>query len=373
MWPHLSRLSVPIRVRVDPSMDTFAFDRLVICGIGLIGGSVARGLRRAHADGRSSGAGQIVGVDRDAASLARAVDLGLIDVGYAINDFEAAVTQADFIVLATPVAQTRALLSRLMSVTVGTGLPILRPDAVLTDVGSTKGDIVSAAQHVLGEQLARFVPAHPIAGAEASGVDASYASLFDGRDAILCPLGATAEDALARTQVFWQCLGARPVVMAAERHDALFASVSHLPHLLAFAFIAHILKSDDAECRFAFAGSGFRDFSRIAASSPEMWRDICEANRDAILSDMDGFLAQLGRLREAIAQGDTVGLEALFSLARDARSDWHQGETLAARALRHSTPGITAKAVSAIADAPHAAADVDSANGSNESLGPLVP
>jgi len=345
-------------------MDTFAFDRLVICGIGLIGGSVARGLRRAHAEGRIAGAGQIVGVDRDAASLARALDLGVIDVGCLVEDFEAAVSQADFIVLATPVAQTRALLARLIPV--ASAAPIMRADAVLTDVGSTKGDIVSAAQALLGDaQLARFVPAHPIAGAEASGVDASYASLFDGRDAILCPLAVTASDALARTRAFWHCLGARPVDMAAERHDALFASVSHLPHLLAFAFITHILKSDDAELRFAFAGSGFRDFSRIAASSPEMWRDICAANRDAILADMDGFLAQVGQLRHAIAHGDAAALEALFSLARNARGDWHQGETLADRALRHSAPETAAKLTADLADAAKDAADGPSA--------PLVP
>lgn len=348
-------------------MDTFAFNRLVICGIGLIGGSVARGLRRAHAEGRISGAAQIVGVDRDAASLARALDLGVIDVGCLVEDFESAVAQADFIVLATPVAQTRALLARLIPV--ASAAPVMRADAVLTDVGSTKGDIVSAAEGLLGEVLlARFVPAHPIAGAEASGVDASYASLFDGRNAILCPLAVTAHDALARTRAFWQCLGARPVDMAAERHDALFASVSHLPHLLAFAFITHILKSDDAELRFALAGSGFRDFSRIAASSPEMWRDICAANRDAILADMDGFLAEVVQLRHAIANGEGAALEAVFSRARDARSDWHQGETLAARALRHSAPSVSGtetKPVADLANAAEAAADGP--------LGPVVP
>lgn len=372
MWRHLSKSWVLTRERADPSMDTFAFDRLVVCGIGLIGGSVARGLRRAQADGRIAGAAQIVGVDRDAASLARALELGVIDIGFLIEDFEAAVTQADFIVLATPVAQTRTLLARLASVPPATrampgtpATPIMRADAVLTDVGSTKGDIVAAAEALLGARLARFVPAHPIAGAEASGVDASYASLFDGRDAIMCPLAVTAADALAKTHAFWQCLGARPVAMAAERHDALFASVSHLPHLLAFAYIAHILKSDDAEMRFAFAGSGFRDFSRIAASSPEMWRDICAANRDAILADMDGFLAQLGQLRHAIAHGDAAALEKLFSLARNARSDWHQGETVAARAIRHNSPESTI-----LASASASATANDAADGPS---GPLVP
>jgi prephenate dehydrogenase len=145
----------------------------------------------------------------------------------------------------------------------------------------------------------------------------------------------------------------------------LFATVSHLPHLLAFAFITHILKTDDAERRFAFAGSGFRDFSRIAASSPEMWRDICTANRDAILADMDGFLVQVGQLRQAIADGDAAALESVFALARDARSDWHQGETLAARALRHSAPGTVAKPSADFADPVQGVADGTS--------GPLVP
>lgn len=388
-------------------MDMFAFDRLVICGIGLIGSSVARGLRRAHADGRIAGAGQIVGVDRDAASLARALDLGVIDSGFLVEDFEAAVAQADFIVLATPVAQTRALLARLMPAPLAVDLassspaspaeslassalaalhdplpissraPPMRADAVVTDVGSTKGDIVAAAQAVLGGALARFVPAHPIAGTEASGVDAGHASLFDGRDAILCPLPVTDADALAKTQAFWQCLGARPVVMAAERHDALFASVSHLPHLLAFAFITHILKTDDAELRFAFAGSGFRDFSRIAASSPEMWRDICGANRAAILADMDAYLAQLGALRQAVADGDAAALESLFAVARTARSDWHQGETLAARAERHALAGNAARSAEMSKDATTVtakktvdAADQDAATGPS---GRLVP
>lgn len=322
-------------------MARFGFDRVVICGIGLIGSSLARALRRAHQAGGAAGAGVIVGIDRDAAGLARAIELGVIDEAVSLeaapsSGFSApnvspaataAVASADVVVLAAPVAQTEALLAAFA--------PSLAADVLITDVGSTKAAVAAAALRVLGARADRFVAGHPIAGGEASGVDAGRATLFDGRDVILCPSTQTAADAAARAQALWQAVGARPAIMTPEQHDRIFASVSHLPHLLAFAFIEHILKSDGADERFAFAGSGFRDFTRIAASNPEMWRDICLANRDALLDDLDHYVAVLSTLRAAVADGDAQALDAMFARSREAREDWRQGETLAERLDRH--------------------------------------
>jgi prephenate dehydrogenase len=305
-----------------------------------------------------------VGVDRDPETLRRALELGVIDEACVLSDdvwhapaegatgreadagtiansaalpitigragLLAAAGSADLIILAAPVAQTEALL--------GLFGPVLRADAVITDVGSTKGSVCEAAARVLGERIGRFVPGHPIAGAEASGVEAGCDALFQTRDVILCPVPGTAADAVSRIEAMWRTAGGRPVVMTPERHDRIFASVSHVPHLLAFAFITHILESEGSDERLAFAGSGFRDFTRIAASNPEMWRDICAANRDAILTDLDHYLAVLGQLRTAVAGGDANALEHAFTRSRDARTGWRQGETLAERLARHAPP-----------------------------------
>ncbi|MGI4984318.1 MAG: prephenate dehydrogenase [Janthinobacterium lividum] len=316
----------------------FAFDRVLVCGIGLIGSSMARALRRMHREGRAGGTGVIVAADPHAAGLARALALGVIDeacvlapadtgvapTGTVAADasavdaaFALAAGQADLIILAAPVAQTRDLLARIA--------PVLRADAVLTDVGSTKARICETARAALGARHARFVAAHPIAGGEASGVDAGDAALFAGRDVILCPAPDTAPDAMARVAAMWRLAGARATCMTPARHDRLFAGVSHLPHLLAFAFIEHILQSDEADERLAFAGPGFRDFTRIAASNPQMWRDICLANRDAVLADLDRYLGVLGAVRATLAEADGDGLEALFSRSRTARRDWCPG------------------------------------------------
>lgn len=348
-------------------MSDFVFDRLLICGIGLIGSSLARALRRAVPRTDVAGASAIiVGADRDAATLVRALELGVIDEAVLLESEEAndggahsvlaaisaisaaniaptsfrtladAVAGADVVVLAAPVAQTRLLLSAIA--------PYLRKDAVVSDVGSTKADVCEAAHAVLGAEAQRFVAAHPIAGAEASGVDAGCESLFDGRDVILCPVtdavDATdiAADAVQRIASMWEAAGARPAFMTPAQHDRIFASVSHLPHLLAFGFIAHILQMEGSDERFAFAGSGFRDFSRIAASNPEMWRDICLANREALLEDLDHYIGTLNGLRAAIAAGDASTLDDVFSRSRRARADWRQGETLDARLARRDLP-----------------------------------
>jgi prephenate dehydrogenase len=284
---------------------TRIYDKLAIFGVGLIGGSVALALRQAGQTGR------IVGVGRSGESLEQAVQLGVIDEAATPAD---AVRDADLVLLATPVGNFPAIMQAIA--------PHLPATAVVTDAGSTKGDVVAAARAHMGARLSRFVPAHPIAGAEKSGVAAARPGLFQDKDVVLTPLPETAEDAVTRADALWQACGARISHMSTELHDEIFAAVSHLPHLLAFALVANIARRENAKQLFSFAAGGFRDFSRIAGSSPEMWRDISLANRDALMSELDSYQAQLAELRGMIARNDGAALEALFSLARTARTDW---------------------------------------------------
>lgn len=294
--------------------DGFAFRKIVICGVGLIGGSLALALRRAGCVRPSS---TIVGVGRSHASVDRAVELGVVDSACTFDDvagLASALDGADIVLLAAPVAQTGALLDVM--------LPHLQLQTIVTDAGSTKGDVIAAARTSLGSRVGQFVPAHPIAGRERSGVDAALESLYDGRNVVLCPLDENRGDDVARVDAMWQATGARTHRMTAAQHDGVFASVSHLPHLLSFALVDQILDSPDAALKFGFAAGGFRDFTRIAASSPEMWRDIFLANRDAVLAELDGYTAVLARLRAAIERGDGESLSAVFTRARDAREAW---------------------------------------------------
>ncbi|GAB3626330.1 prephenate dehydrogenase [Pandoraea terrae] len=279
--------------------------KLAIFGVGLIGGSLAKALKAAGV------AEQVVGVGRSAASLERAVALGVIDIAL---DAREAVRDADIVVLAAPVAQTPALLQAIA--------PHLSGGTIVTDAGSTKCDAVAAARRVLGDAAWRFVPGHPIAGAELSGVAAAKADLYVKRRVVVCPQHDNRAQDVSRVREMWEAAGARVSEMSAEQHDRVFASVSHLPHVLSYALIAQMLDAPDAALKFDFAGGGFRDFTRIAASNPEMWRDICVANRDALLTELDGYLATLGALRTAIAAGDGAGLEAVFLRASQARTQW---------------------------------------------------
>jgi len=195
-------------------------------------------------------------------------------------------------------------------------------DVVITDGGSTKQDVVSAARASLGARLPRFVPAHPIAGAERSGAGAARADLFDQRHVVLTPLPETASDAQERVSALWSSCGARVSSLTPEAHDRVFAAVSHLPHALAYALVQMIAERPDAGTLFGFAAGGFRDFTRIASSSPEMWRDICLANREALLADLDAYQDILARLRVLVDRTDRDGLERLFRSARDARDAW---------------------------------------------------
>lgn len=281
-------------------------DKIAIFGVGLIGGSLARALREAGA------VREIVGVGRSEASLARAVALGVID--RAATSAAEAVADADVVILAAPVAQTPALLAAIA--------PHLQGKTIVTDAGSTKSDAVAAARAALGDAYWRFVPGHPIAGAELSGVDAAKADLYRNRRVVLCPQSENRAEDVARVQAMWEAAGARVSRMTEAQHDRVFAAVSHLPHVLSFALIAQMLDTPDAELKFDFAGGGFRDFTRIAASNPEMWRDICVANRDALLVELDAYAATLADLRKLIDATDGQGLEAVFARASTARSDW---------------------------------------------------
>lgn len=281
------------------------YNKLAIVGVGLIGGSAALALRRAGQTG------EIIGVGRDSESLKQAVELGVIDQA---TSLEEAVRDADIILLATPVGQIPGLMRQLDG--------IAPSHTVITDAGSTKGDVVAAARQNLPSRLSRFVPAHPIAGAEKSGVTAARAELFSGKNVVLTPLDETDDDATRKAAAFWQACGANLAEMSVEEHDRIFAAVSHLPHLLAFALVDDIARRPNAEKILGFAAGGFRDFSRIASSSPEMWRDISLANREALLGEIDAYQAELALVRKMLADGDGAALESLFKHAQAARNAW---------------------------------------------------
>lgn len=310
---------------------TFSFNKLVIFGVGLIGGSLARALRERGA--RAPGA-QVVGVGRHAQSVARAHELGVIDTAATLDDeaaLAAALAGADIALIAAPVAQTQSLLERIA--------PHLDASTVVTDAGSTKGDVIAAARAALGACIGQFVPGHPIAGRESSGVEAALPDLYVGRNVVLCPLAENAPEAVARVAAMWRATGAVIGEMPAAQHDRVFASVSHLPHVLSFALVDQILGAPDAELKFSFAAGGFRDFTRIAASSPEMWRDVCLANRSALLAELDGYTEVLAKLRAAIDRGDGAALETAFARSRAAREAWQErGGKRAAPGASGTTP-----------------------------------
>jgi len=296
------------------SVAAFTFNKLVILGVGLIGGSLARALRE-----RVRLAGCVVGVGRSAQSVARAVELGVVDEAVALDDDTAiarAMHGADIVLLAAPVAQTGPLLARIA--------PFLDAQTLVTDAGSTKSDVVAAARSALGQRVAQFVPGHPIAGRESSGVDAALPDLYVDRNVVLCPLAENAADAVERIAAMWRATGASVHRMNEAQHDRVFASVSHLPHVLSFALVEQILEAPDAELKFSFAAGGFRDFTRIAASSPEMWRDVCLANRAALLAELDAYTDVLTRFRAAIDASDGAALEAAFARSRVARAAWQE-------------------------------------------------
>jgi len=280
--------------------------KLVIFGVGLIGGSVASALKKA---GSSA---EIVGVGRSSESLQTAIDLNVIDT--ATSNIAEALLHADIVLIAAPVAQTPLILNAIK--------PHLHADTVVTDAGSTKGDVLACAQEILGEQFTQFVGGHPIAGAEKSGVTAAMADLYINKNVVLTPTLDTNQNAVQRVRELWQNCGANVTEMPAETHDGIFAAVSHLPHLLAFALVDDIASRANAEQLFGFAASGFRDFTRIAGSHPEMWRDISLANKAALLNEITAYQDELSRLKQMLEHDDGDALHALFERASTARNNW---------------------------------------------------
>lgn len=281
-------------------------NKIVIFGVGLIGGSFARALKHAGA------VRTVVGMGRSAASLARARELGIIDV--VGGDMAEAMRGADLVLLAAPVAQTETILAALA--------PHLQPGTVVTDAGSTKSDVVAAARRALGDKLAQFVPGHPIAGRETNGPDAAIVDLYIGKKTVLTPLDGNASADVERVAAAWQACGAIIHRLTPEEHDKVFAAVSHLPHLLAYALVDDIANKPHADLLFQYAASGFRDFTRIAGSSPEMWRDISLANQAALLVELDAYMAQLTALRARLAAADGAAIEAVYANAQRARRQW---------------------------------------------------
>jgi len=287
-------------------LSNFHSDRLIVIGVGLIGGSVAAALRRAGSVRR------VIGVGRGRANIARALELGVIDE--AVEDIAAAVKGADAVLIAVPVQQNPRVLGALADA--------LTPGTLVTDAGSTKQDFVASVRHIAPRHLASVVPGHPIAGAERTGVDAASAVLFEGRNVVLTPLEENQASAVDRVEAMWKACGARVSRMTPERHDRVFSAVSHLPHMLAYTLVHMIATRPDAKTLFGFAASGFRDFTRIAGSSAEMWRDIALANREALLADIEAYQQQLTGLSRSLRQGNGAEIERLFEAARSARDAW---------------------------------------------------
>ena len=288
-------------------MSTNQLGVVSIVGVGLIGASLGLALK---------GAGvvrEVIGVGRSSANLDQAKKMGAID---RVADLAEAVQSSQWVVLCVPVAQMRSIFAQLE--------PHLGSNTLITDAGSTKSDVILAAKEVLGKKVCQFVPAHPIAGGAQHGAAAARADLFQGKQTIICQLQENSAADVALVEEFWKALGSNIKRISAVQHDAIYAAVSHLPHILSYALMASVLNSEDAEQKLGHAGAGFRDFTRIAASSPEMWRDICIANKQAILKELDQYLSITQRLREMIAKEDADGLEKVFQKASLARQQWDE-------------------------------------------------
>jgi prephenate dehydrogenase len=285
---------------------------LVVIGTGLIGGSFALALKRKGLVER------VTGVGRGRANLEHALKLGIVDaIG---GSASAAARDADLVLAAIPVGAMPALFRDLAEV--------LPAGAILTDAGSTKQDVIAAARAALGGKIGQFVPGHPIAGAETNGAGSAHAHLFEGRPVILTPLPENRPEDVDLVESLWTACTARVARMRESDHDRVFAAVSHLPHLAAFALMEELAERPDADIFFHFAGNGFRDFTRIAGSHPEMWRDIALANRTALLGELDIYLDKLKAIRDLIAARDGQALEDLFARAREARNNWIKGNFL---------------------------------------------
>ncbi len=278
-------------------------NRLTIIGVGLIGGSFARAVRAA---GRVK---HITGCGRHLKNLESAVQLGVID-DFSV-DIAEAVSQADMIFIATPVGSFQTILSQVKTA--------MKEGAIITDAGSTKASVIAAAETVFNGIPANFVPGHPIAGTENSGVEASFAELYKNHRVILTPLEQTSAAAINVVSELWRAAGAQITIMDAHHHDLVLAATSHLPHLLAFSLVNTLTTLDEKQEIFENAAGGFRDFTRIASSDPSMWQDICLANKTALLEHLDLFTRDLQLLRTALEQDDGEYMKQIFTRAKESR------------------------------------------------------
>ena len=291
--------------------------KIIIFGVGLIGGSFALALKKANVSS------EIVGYSRTQATLDKALQLGIIDRKG--GKFPDELKNADIVLLATPVGQMDKRLGGESGMTMEMIGSLLEPHTIVIDAGSTKSDVVKIIRIFLGKRIRQFVPAHPIAGAEKSGPEAAHADLFVGKKVVLTPLPENPPEFVEKAKKIWESCGAKVSEMTPEEHDEVFATVSHLPHLLSFALVHDIAQRDNRDLLLSFAASGFRDFTRIAASSPEMWTDISLANRDALLVELDRYMKELEMLKEALIESDAEKLGEIFGLARSIRHGWTPG------------------------------------------------
>ncbi|MGB2129776.1 MAG: bifunctional prephenate dehydrogenase/3-phosphoshikimate 1-carboxyvinyltransferase [Marinobacterium sp.] len=312
------------------SHSRYRLERVLVIGLGLIGGSLAKALKT------RSCVKEVVGADRNLDECRLGLDLGVID--RVAEDLAKEVTAADLIVLAVPVKAMERVLGEIR--------PHLRMQTLVTDVGSTKSNLVVAARALFGQLPPTFIPGHPIAGAEKSGVRASDADLFERHKVILTPLPETDPDATLELARLWQAVGAEVLQMEVERHDEVLAATSHLPHLLAFSLVDTLAREEENLDIFRYAAGGFRDFTRIAASDPTMWHDICIANRDAILAQMDRYATGVARLRRAVESGDSESLLGIFTRAKAARDHFTRLLNKSSYSSNDHTAAVTLRAQS---------------------------
>ena len=280
------------------------FEQLGLIGCGLMGGSFALALKKAGLVKR------VVGYSKSPTTTARALQMGVIDVEAPSALLAAA--GADLVLLAVPVGATESTLKSIKH--------LVTPDMLIMDVGSTKGDVVQAARNALGAQIASFVPAHPNTGKEVAGVAHADADLYQGAKVVLTPTERTLTSHLHKAQALWTALGCEVRVMAPETHDAAFAAISHLPHMLAFAMMQSVTRQEHADAFLSVAGPGFRDFTRIAAGDPKMWRDILLANKDEVLAQAQQFKQAVQAFEHVLQTGDAQALEDMITLASAARA-----------------------------------------------------
>ena len=285
------------------------FEQLGLIGCGLMGGSFALALKRAGLVKR------VIGYSKSPSTTERARKLGVIDV--VAESALLAASGSDIVLIAVPVAATETTFKAIRH--------IVEPGMLVMDVGSTKRDVVDAARRALRERIGSFVPAHPIAGKEVSGIQNADAALYSGRQVIITPLAQTSAEMVQKATDVWSAVGAQVLKMTPENHDAAFAAVSHLPHLLAFAYFSAVVNQPAGRDFLSLAGPGFRDFTRIAASSPEMWRDILVANREEVLKQSQRFRHALDALEHVMRTGNAEALEDLIRGPAEGRAGWQMG------------------------------------------------